>query len=500
MKDKRQRTSAGEQAPDSHFRERLERLEVPFVPGSWAPLEQRLDEEDRVAAGWNSLERKAAAMTVSYDGSWTLLQARLEQYTRRRRTVLGGKAAELLLLLAMLVWWYPDSPADVLREEEPVAAADRDKTTEIPAHLDYPAASAAVPAETTAPDLAKTGAAAASGQKSASVRMGAGRERTAADNKGWLPVPSGSYAAAGKNRRPASPENTITQGELVPATIPSLWAGKPQPELVSTSGMTAAVSAAAEDLAASERVAPVTPLPVLSFVPAAQPGDPLGRIRKPKPSFKTTNIWLAFAFTHDRDLVKSPYPDQLSSTFLGRIESNIHASVFLFFEHRFAEIQTGISWMNKDYESVYEGRNDVRILSVPMQVRLKMKPVGPVRGYILGGVSANFVAYANYAENDLFRRRPELSLVENNYRVHNYSLFSSSSFRQGIFEGESIRGNQYYTVNMGIGVEARFAGRYAFFLEQSYYHHLTDDAVGPAFDRFYSTSTTMGIRCLMNRR
>lgn len=495
MKDKRQRTRAGEQAPDSYFRQRLERLEAPFSPGSWAPLEQRLDEEDRIAAGWSSLERKAAAVTVSYDGSWALFEARLEQYTRRRRTVLGSKAAEVLLLLALLVWWYPGSQADSLREEEPVTTVVRVEATETPVDPSGPVVSTTTPAAGSEPGRAKTETGPVAGQGDAP----AGKEWTRAEGRRKASVRSADRIATGRKRPVTSPEKATNTQRAASATIVPLSAVSPPPALVSANGSTTVLSAA-EGLAPVERVSPVTPLPVLSFVPDAHQEDPLGRIRKPRQSFKTTNIWLAFAFTHDRDLVKSPYPDQLSSTFLGRIESNIHASVFLFFEHRFAEIQTGISWMNKDYESVYEGRNDVRILSVPMQVRLKMKPVGPVRGYILGGISANFVAYANYAENDLFKRRPELSLIENNYRLHNYSLFSSSSFRHGILEGESIRGNQYYTVNMGIGVEARFAGRYAFFLEQSYYHHLTDDAVGPAFDRFYSTSTTMGIRCLMNRR
>lgn len=205
-------------------------------------------------------------------------------------------------------------------------------------------------------------------------------------------------------------------------------------------------------------------------------------------------LWFDIGFNIDRDLVKSPYPTQLSEQQLGRISGNYGFRTGMVFHWSFIDMHLGIRYNRKDYESVYGGNNQVRVLSVPLTARAKLKQIGRFQGYLLGGVVGNYAIHANYSEFKLFEEHPELRLVENNRRVSDVSWLSHNSYENGILEGESIKGNQYYTLNFGLGMEYQIAPRMKIYLEQTYDHHFGSSSVGPGFDRFYTTSAAIGMR------
>jgi hypothetical protein len=212
-----------------------------------------------------------------------------------------------------------------------------------------------------------------------------------------------------------------------------------------------------------------------------------------KPDLKLW-FWFDIGFNIDRDLVKSPYPTQLSEQQLGRISGNYGFRTGMVFRWKFIDMHVGIRYNRKDYESVYGGNNQVRVLSVPLTARAKLKQNGRFQGYLLGGVVGNYAIHANYSEFKLFEERPELRLTENNRKVSDASWLSHNSYENGILEGETLKGNQYYTLNFGLGMEYQIAPRMKIYLEQTYDHHFGSSSVGPGFDRFYTTSAAIGLR------
>src|SRR5690606_6655829 len=112
-----------------------------------------------------------------------------------------------------------------------------------------------------------------------------------------------------------------------------------------------------------------------------------------------------------------------------------------------------------------------RIAHIPIMLKLKLPFAGFMRGYVAGGVSGNYVVHANYAEHDYFRDRPQLDYIENNARAAGYTLLSSTNYKNGIFEGETIRGNHFYTANIAIDLEAHLNKTYSLFFEQRYSHN-----------------------------
>jgi len=210
-------------------------------------------------------------------------------------------------------------------------------------------------------------------------------------------------------------------------------------------------------------------------------------------------FWLSIAAGIDKDLIKSPYPTQISPDNLGRLADNYSIRIGVLFNYKFFDLQTRMNLGFKNYESVYTGNNQVRVISVPLIARVKLKQVGAFRGYVLGGFVANYVGYANYSEFDLFKEMPHLALKENNRKIRDNALLSSAAYDSGIMEGETIKGNHYYTLNMGIGFEYAIYRRYKLFLEQTYDHQINSGGIGPGFDRFYTSTTAVGIRALMYR-
>ncbi len=212
-----------------------------------------------------------------------------------------------------------------------------------------------------------------------------------------------------------------------------------------------------------------------------------------KPNLKPW-FWFDIGLNVDRDLVKSPYPTQLSEQQLGRISGNYGFRTGVIFHWSFIDMHLGIRYNRKDYESVYGGNNQVRVFSVPLTARAKLKQIGRFQGYLLGGVVGNYAIHANYSEFKLFEERPELRLTENNTRISDVSWLSHNSYENGILEGETIKGNQYYTLNFGLGMEYQITPRMKIYLEQTYDHHFGSSSIGPGFDRFYTTSAAIGMR------
>jgi hypothetical protein len=196
----------------------------------------------------------------------------------------------------------------------------------------------------------------------------------------------------------------------------------------------------------------------------------------------------------ERDLIQSPYPTQISPDRLGRLATNFSIRAGGTLRWAFFDLNSGVRYYRKDYESVYGGKNQVRAISIPLNARVKLKQTGQFQGYLCGGFMASYVIQANYSETALFNEFPDLRYRENNRKRAETGWLSNVNYESGILEGETIQGNQYYTLNMGLGIEYQLNDKLRVYLEQCYDHQLGRSAVGPGFDRFYTGSTSLGVR------
>ena len=207
-----------------------------------------------------------------------------------------------------------------------------------------------------------------------------------------------------------------------------------------------------------------------------------------RPSFS-----LAFAIGRDRDLIRTPYPAQQSVHHLGRIERNYHWELHALMQLGNIEYHTGIQYWQKKYSSVYEGANQAYMLSIPLGLKLYLSKEGTVRPYLMGGGSAHLVTRANYNDEEAVRAVAGEDFLQNNFQARSPGILSTGDFENGILEGESFKGNHYFTATMGIGIDIPIHPQWSLFFEQIYTHHL-QGGIGPAFDKFSSSSTNAGIK------
>jgi hypothetical protein len=245
----------------------------------------------------------------------------------------------------------------------------------------------------------------------------------------------------------------------------------------------------------------------IQTLPPPQPGMLVNTILLDLPSkpiawtreVANAQLWGDFGTQYHRDLVKSPYPTQVSPQSLGRISGSMGVSAGLVFLWNRLDLATGVQYHYKSYESVYGGNNALHMLSIPVQARGKLRKIGRFQAYVSGGFATHYALFAHYSENSLFEQYPHLRYKDNNVKKHDISLLAMPSFESGILEGESYRGNQTHTLTIGIGAEYQLTPMLKVYLEQSYDHTIGRESFGPGFDQFFTTSMAVGIRTVILR-
>lgn len=478
---------------DENIRKKFRDFQAPYAPESWDVLSQKMDNAiPFIPLNDSEVKSELANLTMPYNsGSWNVLEQRLETYERRKKSILRGKIVELAMFFFVFYFFAGslDKPFDFSQKETNIVSQDSNL---------HPESKSDSPINNGNLNETEVASSASIMPLSDSKKLLEASLKKSSNDKPVSFAKKTSHAHSNQSVIISQP-NSIQAKQA--ATIESTLNSDSKSLIVEnspTSGKSLEISAVSNDILIGETNTDLEKLPLLSSqiepenieqqewnLPVLYPGN----FDNKKFSFLVGAV-----IGYDKDLIKSPFPNQQSEVMLGRIEDNFRMGLNLSMDMNAVELSAGIHYLIKNYKSVYAGENQVRIASIPLILKLKLPFAGFMRGYVAGGVSGNYVIHANYAEHDYFRDRPQLDYIENNARAAGYSLLSSASYKNGIFEGETIRGNHFYTANIAIGLEAHLNKTYSLFFEQAYSHHLKGSAIGPAFDHFFSSTTLAGFR------
>jgi opacity protein-like surface antigen len=454
------------QSFDDQIKANLERLHFTPEKGGFERMQASLAQEQDLAAIRDGLN---AVHIPQRPEAFHILSQRLQQHYQLKRRILAGKILELagLWLTILVVGGLPvksdieSTPVPTSPQKEIVgiqAAQPSESTVAEVINRTVPSAGVNVPVthEFKVSAYAK--------EKNALVFEQA---PTSSTGTGQQDAPMTSYGInSDEEDSPVSPSNVTSGAEAMPdhgteiQTLPP-----PQPGML--------VNNILLDL-------PSKPFAWSREVAGAQ-------------------LWGDFGTQYHRDLVKSPYPTQVSPQTLGRISGSMGVSAGLVFLWNRLDLATGVQYHYKSYESVYGGNNALHMLSIPVQARVKLRKIGNFQAYVSGGFATHYALFAHYSENSLFEQYPHLRYKDNNVKKHDISLLAMPSFESGILEGESYRGNQTHTLTIGIGAEYQLTPGLKIYLEQSYDHTIGRESFGPGFDQFFTTSIAVGVRTAILR-
>ena len=482
MKNQGQHSSSDEQ-----IRDLLRNLKVGYDKSSWSVLMNKMDAISSMEETDRLFKDSLSSFQANYiPSSWGILQNKMDNMIYNRRHLIGLKVTELVFLLLMFWFWWgmgtdmsnvsrTDLTETVNQKTKPMIKEDKiTNSSTYPSEIiqTQPVQSSSFTNETLktqsspvgySKNFTKDNIQLITDLSSLSPNTTTPASKTLPTSKLWTDEPSGNFMS----------EPFLSDG--APFQLTKL--------LVSRSMFVQSIN----------KNNPAFDLTVDRFNP-----DDKARPIKVKAK-KPLQYWISGAISYDKDLIRTPFPSQQSVNHLGRVERNYHGEINLFISNGMLEFQTGIGFWAKEYQSVYEGINDAMVISIPANLRLRLSQRGFMRGYLMGGIATNFVAYANYNETAYFKEFPNNTFIENNYQARPSTIFSSSGYDHGIFEGESVKGNQYFTANMGIGVDIPINSNFSIYMEQVYFHHVSG-GIGPAFDKFSTSSTIIGLRYLLNRK
>jgi hypothetical protein len=475
---------------DEHIRGMFQDFKAPYDSDSWELLSQKLDSAlPFVSLSDSEIREDLATVSVPFDSaSWNVLEQRLDLLDTRKKWILRGKIVELTMFFFVFYFLSDSFNLPFEQNSGEIEIAINDSQTSSQNNLD---SSTKDPVLKEVPNQQSLNQNITLNKSKKTTGSGVSEQVPATGkNVSELNKSNNSYSYRSGNSEFAN-QTSLQDSELDSDASALL------PDNQNTSAETSLVTWTSDEILTHDEEN-VSKLPLIGLhieqenpeqydllMPVLHPGNFNDR----KFSFLVGAV-----IGYDKDLIKSPFPHQKSEVMLGRIEDNFRMGLNLSMDMNAFEISAGVHYLIKNYKSVYAGENQVRIANIPIMVKLKLPFAGFMRGYVAGGVSGNYVIHANYAEHDYFRDRPQLEYVENNARAAGYSLLSSTSYKNGIFEGETIRGNHFYTANIAIGLEAHLNKTYSLFFEQAYSHHLKGSAIGPAFDHFFSSTTLMGLR------
>lgn len=476
---------------DEHIKSMFQDFKAPYDPVSWDELLQKMDNATPyVPLNDKEIQSDLSNLTMPYHpDSWNALEERLDLLDTRKKWVLRGKLVEL----AMFFFVFYLFTASINQNTTPIEKNNektalnpisdlRPETTEIKGnnHIETETSVVSFNQHAGSSGNLKTSNILASGKKQTSI-SGKPESKTA------IPLIFSEEA------KPAISDlnKTINAATIQDSESLNEWS-------LQDHGSATDWAPFSNRIIEDEAEAPLEKLPLVILQVETENTDQhhliLPVLHPENFNKKKISFLIGTVIGYDKDLIKSPFPHQKSEVMLGRIEDNFRMGLNLAMDMNALEISAGVHYLIKNYKSVYAGENQVRIAHIPVMLKLKLPFAGFMRGYVAGGVSGNYVVHANYQEHDYFRDRPQLEYVQNNARAAGYSLLSSANYRNGIFEGETIRGNHFYTANIAIGLEAHINKIYSLFFEQGYSHHIKGSAIGPAFDHFFSSTSLLGIR------
>lgn len=448
---------------DQHLNEVLQQLEVPYEPGTWAMLEQRMQagitEEHPPAvdpvdtAVFHALDRLEAPFQAAH---WDLMAQRLQQQSlrlRRLRIAKFAEAAIFLLLLANIGFFYNKDNWDFLRAPSPTQS-------------NVPVAQAS------------TGK--ASGK---TARRHKTTPETAAA-PAWLQTAiAGTLASEGAASVLSSDYRTAPQVSSVLGNLDALAAQARQ-----------RVFAAADLLPADafHLATPPNRVPVFAQFPT-QP------FRSSKP------VYIAAYTGADQNQVLVGNDRRSSGGYSAGfsvgvrkgkwgLETGLGYSQKNYTPEKFTEIYAGGLSTGYYGSSLTEVSSD--LVTVPVKVSRRVAQMGKTSAHAVLGATANIATSKGYDYRTVYYPGQAPSSQPTTDPDKNPLLRESG---RGVLEsGGSLKGNVYVSVDAGVRIERRLGnGRYAAFVEPSFRQSLNGKGIGPKREPINTFSVQAGVMAFL---
>jgi len=139
----------------------------------------------------------------------------------------------------------------------------------------------------------------------------------------------------------------------------------------------------------------------------------------------------------------------------------------------------GASYSQLSYNAGWD-KTTIKKLQIPLNLRYEGVRTRYADFYALGGASAHAISHANYASPAYADAAPGGN--PNSRRKYN----------DGLFETGYSKGNTYFSLNGGLGVDIPLTKNFSIFAETIYQHHLKE-SIGYTDDKISTYSFNVGV-------
>ncbi len=474
---------------DKAIQDSLKDLSLPYDEGSWDLLEQKIDAAELAQAERIDAAAKQAldGLTVPYNAfSWQQLSDRLDQMDYRRKLI-GLKVLEAAVVLLAIfaltryIGQFPKSAepvqqhfaAEVPMDEQMEAYTDRlDAHTAVTGTRE--AATQSSDAQTSA-GVTRTGdpmpirnadAAQAEGATADAVAVAATEQSNAkAPILSILPdasTPLTAYNAARINTRQLHAQVSRV-GERSAQLPPRAYPLRATETTLNTipALKTAELEGWSRDLTVGTALAAVSPKKIQTKI-GMYWQDNRHTIFYIDPTFRANRV----------NKVRNDGIGIMTTVEMGRIGFDF-----------------GIGYERVVYSTTLTGPNEVHKAQIPVHLRLMPIKSKHVNVYLKGGASVHGALYANYEE--------PTSLSAGGPAPARYG----EEFNDGLLKGGYSLNNVYWSINTGVGVEARISDKISTFAEVLNQKHqkssnkngLKGGLLGQTSDKFETIAVNVGM-------
>lgn len=218
--------------------------------------------------------------------------------------------------------------------------------------------------------------------------------------------------------------------------------------------------------------------------------------------FNTTEKWLGVMTGVDMNIIRTPIDANFFKVPRNYSVIGVNTGANYSVQTGRNELSAGISYSIKEYDpniveqvkvsSSYYSRDYTleryNIVHVPFQYKRHLGDNHKVHAYVFGGVSANFVLYTDFEQQDNLKRGQPRSKQNVDFKA----TFKDAGLN-GLLEGGFYKNNIYFSADIGTGLEKQI-NRIKLFVESQYKRNLFASHLGPRKVKLNSLSFNVGAK------
>jgi len=240
-----------------------------------------------------------------------------------------------------------------------------------------------------------------------------------------------------------------------------------------------------------------------------------------KPIPEKENSFVSFSVGPKVNLINSPFDPVYEVDPYNTFNTNFNIGAKVSKDIGPVEVYTGLGYANTSYRPLivkekYNSQESeiseislekikLSTISVPLGVKYNLIDKKSFQIYASAGVDLNLVARSDFEivdvpiENGFAIISPPASFkAGNSNRANENSLLASKNFKNGIFDGGTLRDNIFASASISIGAVKSISKNTSLFVEPRYNHYISSNGLGPNNDKVHGLSLDVGVRYHIN--